>query len=103
MTTALDARPRLRDDLKIVRREHKGKVHYVVKLPEEGKYFQFGEAETGLMRLMDGTRSPAEIASLAHGTLGAAVSEGQVGDFAARLKRMGIVERTSAEQHIDII
>lgn len=100
MTTALDARPRLRDDLKIVRREHKGKVHYVVKLPEEGKYFQFGEAETGLMRLMDGTRSPAEIASLAHGTLGAAVSEGQVGDFAARLKRMGIVERTSAEQHM---
>ena len=100
MTTALDARPRLRTDLKIVRREHRGQVQYVVKLPEEGKYFQFGEAETGLMRLMDGKRSPAEVASHARDTLGVAVTEGQVGDFAARLKRLGIVERTPAEQHM---
>jgi len=100
VTTALDARPRLRTDLKIVRREHRGQVQYVVKLPEEGKYFQFGEAETGLMQLMDGERSPSEIASRAHDTLGVAVTEGQVGDFAARLKRLGIVERTPAEQHV---
>ena len=100
MTTALDARPRLRTDLTIVRREHRGQVQYVVKLPEEGKYFQFGEAETELMRLMDGERSPAEVAARARDTLGVAVTEGQVGDFAARLKRLGIVERTPAEQHV---
>jgi len=99
VTAALDARPRLRADLKIVRREHRGQVQYVVKLPDEGKYYQFGEAETGLMRLMDGERSPAMIASLAGDTLGVAVTEGQVGDFAARLKRLGIVRRTPAEQH----
>ena len=100
MTTALDARPRLRTDLKIVRREHRGQVQFVVKLPKEGKYYQFGESETGLMRLMDGEHSPAEIASHALDTLGVAVTEGQVGDFAARLKRLGIVERTTAEQHM---
>jgi putative peptide zinc metalloprotease protein len=100
LTTALDARPRLRTDLKIVRREHRGQVQFVVKLPQEGKYYQFGEAETGLMRLMDGEHSPAEIASRAHDALGVAVTEGQVGDFAARLKRLGIVERTTAEQHM---
>jgi putative peptide zinc metalloprotease protein len=100
VTTALDARPRLRDDLKITRREYNGRVQYVIKLPDEGKYYQFGEAETGLMRLMDGRRAPAEIAALAADRLGAAVSEGQVGDFAARLKRLGIVERTPAERHM---
>ena len=100
MTTALDARPCLRTDLKIVRREHRGQVQFVVKLPEEGKYYQFGEAETGLMRLMDGEHSPAEIASRAREALGVAVTEGQVGDFAARLKRLGIVKRTPAEQHM---
>lgn len=99
MNTALDARPRLRDDLTIVRREHDGRVQYVVKLPVEGKYYQFGEAETGLMRLMDGDRLPSEIASHAAETLGVGVTEGQVADFAARLKRLGVVERTPAEQH----
>jgi len=100
VSTALDARPRLREDLKITRREYNGRVQYVVKLPGEGKYYQFGEAETGLMRLMDGRRTPAEIAALAADTLGVGVTEGQVGDFAARLKRLGIVERTPAEQHM---
>ena len=100
MTTALDARPRLRADLKIVRREHQGRVQYVVKLPDEGKYYQFGETEIELMRFMDGESSPAEIASRAGNALGVGVTEGQVGDFAARLKRLGIVERTPAEQHV---
>ena len=73
MTTALDARPRLRADLKIVRREHQGRVQYVVKLPDEGKYYQFGETEIELMRFMDGESSPAEIASRA----GAALASGE--------------------------
>ncbi len=99
MTTALDARPKLRSDLKITRREYDGRVQYVVKLPDEGKYFQFGEAEVGLMRLMDGERSPEDIARAAEHRLGVEVSAGQVGDFAARLKRLGVVERTPAEKH----
>jgi putative peptide zinc metalloprotease protein len=100
VTIALDARPRLSAELKIVRREHRGQIQYVVKLPAEGKYYQFGEAEIGLMRLMNGRRSPAEIASRAADELGVAVTEGQVGDFAVRLKKLGVVERTPAEQNM---
>jgi hypothetical protein len=75
-------------------------VQYVVKLPDEGKYYQFGETEIELMRFMDGESSPAEIASRAGAALGVGITEGQAGDFAARLKRLGIVERTPAEQHV---
>jgi len=100
VTTALDARPKMREDLGVVRRQVEGKVHYVVKIPDTGKYYQFGEAEVGLMRLMDGTRSPEDIARLAPHQLEVSVSPGQVGDFVARLKRLGIVERTPAEKHM---
>ena len=45
MNSALEARPKLKDDVKIVRREHRGKVHYIVKETLEQKYYQFGEVE----------------------------------------------------------
>ena len=100
MTSALEARPKLRDDIKIVRRETHGQVHYIVKQPLEGKYYQFGEVEVGLMRLMDGERTPEGIADAADSTLGVRPPAGQIADFAQKLKRMGIVERTQAEQHL---
>lgn len=100
MSSALDARPRLRADLRIVRRQTRDKVYYVVKLPAEGKYFQFGETEIRLMELMDGARTPAEIAAAAEETLGVRPHAGQVADFAQRLKRLGVVERTAAEKHL---
>ncbi|MFN2432777.1 MAG: efflux RND transporter periplasmic adaptor subunit [Gemmatimonadota bacterium] len=97
---ALQMQPRLRPDLTIVRRESHGKVHYIVKEPREGKYSQFGEAEIALMRLMDGTRTPAAIGQAVADRLGHAVEAGRVADFAQRLKRMGLVERTPAEEHL---
>jgi putative peptide zinc metalloprotease protein len=100
VTYALDARPRLQDEVKIVRREHRGAVHYIVKEPKEQKYFRFGELEVGLMRLMDGNRTPAEIAAAAEAELGLRPDAGQVADFAHKLKRLGIVERTPVEQHV---
>jgi multidrug resistance efflux pump len=100
MTYALDARPKLLADVKIVRREHRGEVHYVVKEPKEQKYFRFGVSEVELMRLMDGARTPAEIADAAAATLGGRPPAGQVADFAQKLKRLGIVERTPVEQHL---
>ena len=45
MITALETQPLLRPDVKIVRREHDGQVHYVVKVPDAQKYFRFGESE----------------------------------------------------------
>lgn len=87
-------------DVKIVRREVKGKVHYVVREPTENKYYQFDEVVVTLMRLMNGERTPAEIADDATEALGARPAPGVVADFAQKLKRMGIVERSPAEQHL---
>jgi putative peptide zinc metalloprotease protein len=100
LTTALESRPKLHPDVKIVRREVRGEVHYVVREPTENKYYQFDEVVVTLMRLMDGERTPDEIADAAAETLGARPTAGVVADFAQKLKRMGIVERSPAEQHL---
>jgi multidrug efflux pump subunit AcrA (membrane-fusion protein) len=98
--SALEARPKLRRDVKIVRREHRGRVRYVVKTLQERKYYEFGETEVGLIRLMDGSRTPAEICAAAAEALGVRPPPEQIADFAHKLKRLGIVERTRAEQHL---
>lgn len=100
MTSALESRPKLHPDAKIVRREVRGEVHYVVREPTEHKYYQFDEVAVTLMRLMNGERTPEEIADAAVETLGARPSAGVVADFGQKLKRMGIVERSPAEQHL---
>ena len=100
MSSALEARPKLRDDVKIVRREVHGKIHYVVREPDEQKYFQFGETEVGLMRLLDGRRTPDHIADAADRELGIRPAAGSIADFAHKLKRMGLVERTHSEQRL---
>lgn len=100
MKSALDSRPALRDDLTIVRREQRGDVHFVVKEPDRQKYYRFGEAEVALMRLMDGERTPEEIDEAAARELGVRPGAGRIADFAHRLKRMGLVERTPAEKNL---
>lgn len=103
MSSALDAQPELRDDLKVVRREHEDRTEYIVKEPERGNYFRFGPGEAGLMQLMNGRRTPAEIADAAREQFGASASPGQVADFAHKLKRLGLVERTPAERHLQLM
>lgn len=100
MSSALDSRPRLHPDVKIVRREVNGHVHYIVREPTESNYYQFEEYVVTLMRLMDGERSPEEIADAAAEALGDRMEPGVIADFAQKLKRMGIVERTPAEQNM---
>jgi putative peptide zinc metalloprotease protein len=93
-------RPRLRADLVTVRREVHGKTSYIVKNPAAGTYSQFGEVEIALMGLMDGERTPAGIAEALEADLGVAIEAGRVADFAQKLKRLGLVERTPVEQHL---
>ncbi|MFN2387413.1 MAG: HlyD family efflux transporter periplasmic adaptor subunit [Thermoanaerobaculia bacterium] len=100
---ALAMRPCLRSDLTMIRRETRGQVDWIVKDPSQGKYSRFGEVEIGLMRLMDGTRTPPEIAESAAETIGIDVDAGAIADFAQKLKRLGIVERTPAEQHLMLL
>src|SRR5207245_5426493 len=102
-TVSLQTLPSLRSDLTIVRRQHRGRVDYIVKQPAEGKYYRFGEPQIALMRFMDGRRTPEDIAALAARELGVGIGAGQVVDFVQRLKRLGLVERTPAEQHLMLI
>jgi multidrug efflux pump subunit AcrA (membrane-fusion protein) len=92
--------PRLRGDLVTVKREVHGKTTYIVKNPAAGTYSQFGEVEIALMGLMDGTRTPARIAEHLERELGIRLEPGPVADFAQKLKRLGLVERTPVEQHL---
>ncbi len=100
MISALEARPRLRPDVKLVRREVHGEINYVAKEPDEGKYYQFREREGALMQLMDGRRTPGDIADEAARMLGQRWAPGNIADFAQMLKRMGLVERTPAEERL---
>lgn len=100
VTSALDARPRLRDDLTVVRRERGDETEYVVKEPDQKNYYRFGPSQVSLMRLMDGERTPEELAAAAEAELGVGLSPGQIADFAHKLKRLGLVERTPAERHL---
>ena len=97
---ALQMLPRLRGDLVTVKREVHGKTTYIVKNPAAGTYSQFGEVEIALMGLMDGTRTPARIAEDLERELGIRLEPGPVADFAQKLKRLGLVERTPVEQHL---
>lgn len=100
MTSALDARPRLREDLTVVRREQEDRAEFIVKEPDQKNYYRFGPPQVALMRLMNGDRTPEEIAKRAAAELGADLEPGQIADFAHRLKRLGLVERTPAERHL---
>lgn len=100
MSSALDARPKLREELTVVRRERGDRTEFVVKEPDQKNYYRFGPPQVALMRLMDGERTPAELAEAARSQLGAEVSAGQIADFAHKLKRLGLVERTPAERHL---
>ena len=55
-------RPALRADLPVSKQTIKGEVSYVIKIPETSSYARYGEYEYGLLKLCDGTRTPAEVA-----------------------------------------
>ena len=100
MSSALELCPRVRPDIKMMRHAAHGSVTYIIKEPNEGKYHSIGEFEAALMELMNGRRTPAEIADLAEETLGVRWSAGTIADFAQMLKRMNVVERTPAEDRL---
>lgn len=53
--------PKLREDLIIAEREERGNKVFVIKNPDTGRFFQVGEAEYAIMRLMNGERTIGEI------------------------------------------
>jgi putative peptide zinc metalloprotease protein len=54
-------RPKLREDLRISEQVIAGEKSCVVKIPETQSYNRYGATEFELLRLCDGTRTPAEV------------------------------------------
>jgi putative peptide zinc metalloprotease protein len=57
-------RPKLRSDLRISEQTVKGEKSYVIKNHETNSYNRYGEYEYQLLKLCDGTRTPAEVAAV---------------------------------------
>jgi len=91
--------PSLRSDLTIVEQTYRGEQSFIVKDPKSRKYFRFRPVEVTVLRTFDGNRSPAEIAA-GLTEEGLRVSAGAIEGFAAKLKTMGLLERTVGERSV---
>jgi putative peptide zinc metalloprotease protein len=81
--------PKLRGDLVISDRPGAASV---VKVPQSGRYFQVGEAERAIMRLMDGTRTVEEIRRALARENDIEVDAPTLGGFVQQLARIGCLE-----------
>ncbi|MGN6390912.1 MAG: HlyD family efflux transporter periplasmic adaptor subunit [Gemmatimonadales bacterium] len=95
----MSAAPRLRADIAVVEQTYRGEQSFIVKDPKSRKYFRFRPVEVHVLQQFDGVRSAAEVAAdLAREGLG--VSAATVEKFAAKLKSMGLLERTLGERSV---
>jgi putative peptide zinc metalloprotease protein len=90
--------PKLRPDLVFVEQTYRGEQSFIVKDPTTHKYFRFRPVEATVMRSLDGRPVEAAAASLVE--QGTKVSAAALESFAAKLKRMGLCERTLEERSI---
>ncbi len=56
-------RPKLRSDLRISEQHIAGETSFVIKIVESASYNRYGAFEYELLKLFDGTRTPAEVAA----------------------------------------
>src|ERR1700751_3871496 len=75
-------RPKLREDLRISEQTVNGEKSYVIKNHETNSYNRYGEFEYQLLKLCDGTLTPAEIAvALSEQEPESSISESEVIEF----------------------
>jgi putative peptide zinc metalloprotease protein len=90
--------PKLRADLVFVEQTYRGEQSFIVKDPTTHKYFRFRPIEAMVMQSLDGRPTEAAAASLAE--QGTKVTAAALENFAAKLKKMGLCERTLEERSI---
>lgn len=84
--------PKLRDDLIVTEREERGQKVFVIKNPETSRFFQVGEAEYAIMRLMNGERTIEEIRAECAGAHQMDVEKALLESFALQLGSAGCLE-----------
>jgi putative peptide zinc metalloprotease protein len=95
----VSAAPRLRPDLTVVEQTYRGEQSFIVKDPKSRKYFRFRPVEARVLQQFDGARSPADMAAELT-EAGLRLSAATVEKFAAKLKTMGLLERTLGERSV---
>jgi hypothetical protein len=91
--------PRLRPDITVVEQTYRGEQSFILKDPKARKYFRFRPVEVQVLQQFDGARSPADIAAELT-EAGIRLSAATVEKFAAKLKTMGLLERTLGERSV---
>ena len=91
--------PRLRPGLVVVEQVYRGESSYIVKDSESHKYFRFRPVELIVMQEFDGERTTAQIAA-ALAAQGLPFGPAAVEAFAAKLRQLGLVERSLAERSV---
>src|SRR2546423_2702807 len=91
--------PRLRRGLVVVEQVYRGESSYIVKDPEAQKYFRFRPVEVVVMQEFDGERTTAQVAT-ALAAQGLPFGPAAVEGFAAKLRQLGLVERSLAERSV---
>jgi putative peptide zinc metalloprotease protein len=99
-----DERPALRKDLGILRQVQMGEVMWIVKNPATSKYFQFKDPMWQLIRLFDGTRTPAQVRETINRRLGAhPISLETVLEYEEFLRSRELFELTPAELSLTLL
>jgi putative peptide zinc metalloprotease protein len=92
--------PKLRSDLKSSKTTVDGAVVYNLKDPVTGSYFRLREPEYWLIRQMDGSRSPSDLAGLLAERFGIELSADDVAQFVETIDRLFFLEGNRSDQQL---
>ena len=96
-------RPKLREDLRISEQTVNGEKSYVIKNYETNSYNRYGEFEYQLLKLCDGTRTPAEISeALSEQDPESLISESEVLEFLDSIEP-AMWERSLGERNLAVL
>jgi len=88
----LAAEPKFRDDLVVSKQDARGQASFVIKDPETGRFFRFGEAEHFIARQLDGKTSLTEVQARVTERFGATNRLESLEGFTERLRKAGLLE-----------
>src|SRR3990167_1621622 len=96
--------PKLRDDLILVEKIRQGKRLLVIKDPLKVQYYQFGELEITLFRLLDGKTPPPKIVEEFNKTHpDAEMAMDELKEFLGEIEKMHLLEKSAAERNALLI
>lgn len=90
--------PKLRSDLIVSRQQTKGSTFFVVKDPNSGKFFRFGEAEQFIAEQLNGETSPEVICRNAEVKFDAKLSADSLSAFIRILKDSDLLEGEASKK-----